>query len=367
VLPAWGSTKASAIALWWRGLTGRGAARSDAIHLRAAASWLMEAQRAGGGGYAHSYHIVRGWMPPYPETTGYIMPTLHRLAARLGDPALETSVAAAHRWLCSIQQSDGSFLDLDGRAQVFDTGQVLIGFNYLAEHVPELASRVPQRRAAAWLASVQEPDGSFVTHAYNRRPHAYYARVGAALLAAGRIMADDGLRQAGLRNLRWSVAQQQLNGFFRHLSFDDEPAYLHTMIYVLEGLLDGHAETGDAEFLGAAETFADALRVLSDKRDGILRSQYRPDLSVANPEKCMTGLAQWAAVAFRLARLTGNDGWRREGEKTLDFVKRQQVFCAVPELSGGIFGSAPIHGRYMRFAIPNWGLKFFIDAILARD
>jgi hypothetical protein len=32
-------------------------------------------------------------------------------------------------------------------------------------------------------------------------------------------------------------------------------------------------------------------------------------------------------------------------------------------IKGGLSGSAPIWGRYMRFRYPNWGIKFFLDAI----
>ncbi|MDE2165872.1 MAG: hypothetical protein KGJ66_05990 [Alphaproteobacteria bacterium] len=345
----------------------RGRFASDEARLRAAAMWLIAAQcAAGGGGYAHSFHLVHGWRPPYAETTGYIVPTLHHLGQMLGDKELLSSVTTAARWLIEVQEPDGSFRDLAGRAQVFDTGQVLIGLNYLAEHTPELGGDAALRRAAAWLVSVQEADGSFIAHAYNRRPHAYYARVGAALLVAARITGDVALRDAGLKNLRWTLTQQQPNGFFRHLSFADEPPFLHTMVYVLEGLLDGHAETGDATFLASALGFATRLREVSDTRDRVLRSQYREDFGVANHQKCVTGLAQWAGVAFRLARLQDDAGWQREGTKTLEFVAREQLSCTAKPLHGGLFGSVPPHGRYMRFAIPNWGVKFFIDALLQR-
>jgi len=350
----------------WRALRHRGPAGPYENHLHAAAAWLLAAQQAGGGdGYPHSFHLLYGWRPAYPETTGYIVPTLLNLHRRLGGAALRNSAAAALRWLETVQRSDGSFCDLQGRPQAFDTGQVLLGFNYAAEHAPELAKRGALERAARWLAASQEKDGSFIRFAYNAIPHSYYARVGVALAQAGRILGDDSLRQAGLRNLRWAVAQQQPNGFFRQLSFEaGMPPYLHTMIYVIEGLMDGAAETGEDSFRLSATAFATRLRELSEDRDYILRSQYREDYSVANGEKCLVGLAQWAAVCFRMARAELNKAWWREGDKTLGFLKSQQILCADRRLHGGLFGSAPPWGRYMRLAIPNWGAKFFIDAIL---
>jgi hypothetical protein len=357
--------------VWLACKAARGRKRTDAddVRLRAAAEWLLAAhQAAAGGGYAHSFDLRRGWLPAYPETTGYIAPTLLRLYRRNSDAALRDSAAAALHWLATVQRPDGAFCDLQGRKQVFDTGQILLGFNDAAEHAPELANHDALQRAAHWLVSVQEKDGSFVAFAYNGVPHAYYARVGAALVQAGRILGDDGLRQAGLRNLCWTVAQQQANGFFRHLSFEAvTPPYLHTMIYVIEGLMHGATEAGEDSFRVAAMAFAARLREISETRDHVLRSQYREDYSVANREKCLTGLAQWAGVCFRLARAAVDEGWRREGGKTLDFIKSQQILCADPRLQGGLFGSAPFWGRYMRLAIPNWGVKFLIDAMLEAE
>lgn len=350
--------------LWHVLRTGR-QVDADDIHLRDGAAWLFEAQRTtGGGGFAHSYHLLHGWQPAYPETTGYIIPTLHRLYRRNGNPALQTSIVAALSWLKSIQNSDGSFSDLQGLPQVFDTGQILIGLNYLAECAPGLADEEMLVRAARWLRSVQESDGSFVRHAYNDVAHSYYVRVGAALTAAGRLLADNEIRRAGQANVNWTLTQQQTNGFFRNLSFDRSPPFLHTMVYAIEGLLDGHLETGDASLLAAAIRFAVPLLAVSQNRDGILRSQYNDDFTVANGEKCLVGLAQWAGVCFRLARLAGEDNYRNEGIRTIAFLKARQLRTSDRNLHGGLWGSDPLWGRYMRAAIPNWGVKFFIDALL---
>jgi hypothetical protein len=348
-------------------LTYGGLVEADGIHMKAAMAWLLAAQdAAGGGGFAHSFHLLRGWQPPYPETTGYIIPTLHRPFRQSGDPALRASIAAAIAWLKSVQKEDGSFTDLHGRAQVFDTGQILIGLNYLAEQAPEFADEDMLARAARWLAQVQQADGSFVARAYNDTAHSYYARVGAALAAAGRILNEPGLRRAGEANLKWVLAQQRPNGFFQNLSFDRSPPFLHTMIYVIEGLLDGHAELGDAALLDAAVRFAEPLLAIS-RRDRLLRSQYRQDYTVANAEKCLTGLAQWACVCLRLAGHFRRSDYRAEGLKTIDYLKRRQIRRGDGRCNGGLWGSAPAWGRYMRLSIPNWGVKFFIDALLLWD
>jgi hypothetical protein len=349
-------------------LARAGQAGADDVHIGAAASWLIAAQQAaGGGGFAHSFHLLNGWQPPYPETTGYIIPTLHRLYRRNGDPALQASLVAAVAWLKSIQQQNGSFTDLHGRQQVFDTGQILIGLNYLAEHAPEFDQADMLARAAHWLASVQEANGDFIKDSGGQVGYSYCARVGAALTVAGRLLNEDRLRRAGEANLCWTLAQQEANGFFRHLSLDQSPPFLHTMIYAMEGLLDGYAEIRNPSLLAAAMRFAEPLLTIAQRRDRILRSQYHEDFAVANGEKCLVGLAQWAGLCLRLADLKGLDSYRDEALKTIDFLKRRQIRCGDYRLDGGLWGSDPFWGRYMRFSIPNWGVKFFMDALLLSD
>src|SRR5262245_29789264 len=56
-------------------------------HLAATLEWLCAAQDASGdGGVSALYDIRSGaWGPPYPETTGYIIPTFFDAASWSGD------------------------------------------------------------------------------------------------------------------------------------------------------------------------------------------------------------------------------------------------------------------------------------------
>ena len=106
--PPLGRDLLTALTRWavlWRALSARGAVRPDDDHMRDAVTWLLGAQRAAGGtGFAHSFHILRGWLPPYPETTGYILPSLRRVRERYAIAGLDDAIAAAARWLDAVQQ-----------------------------------------------------------------------------------------------------------------------------------------------------------------------------------------------------------------------------------------------------------------------
>src|SRR5205814_2296919 len=77
---------------------------SDEVHLRAAVEWLLHSQAVTGtGGFAAAYSFKDGWLPPYPETTGYIIPTLWDASAVLGEERLRAAALAAAEWELAIQ------------------------------------------------------------------------------------------------------------------------------------------------------------------------------------------------------------------------------------------------------------------------
>lgn len=352
---------------WLAALRGASAQMPDQHHLSLGVDWLLEAQRqAGNGGFAHSYSLVHGWLPAYQETTGYIIPSLLDAAGVLDRPDAYSAATQALDWLLSVQHQTGYFSDLAGQPQVFDTGQILIGLNRAVSLAGGQRYADAQYRAARWLVEVQEPDGSFVRHAYNARPHAYYSRVGAAMLHAGVANGWEGVAEAGRRNLAWTCAQLMDHGFFQHASFDGAPAYLHTMVYILEGLLDGYAVEAVPAWKSAALASARALLTALPSPDALPCSQYRTDWQPVNgSEFCLTGLAQWAAVCMRLAQM-GHQEFAKQAEVAVAQLKFWQFHTPAKALRGGLPGSKPLSGRYMRFAIPNWGVKFFMDALLLR-
>lgn len=331
-----------------------------------AAAWLLHAQKVNqDGGYAHSFHFLYGWERSYPETTGYIIPTLYDCADYFKNPLYKQSATEALNYILRVQQKDGSFVDLNGAKQVFDTGQILIGLNYVFEKLDKSEKNKNAMLAAArWLAEQQSADGSFEKHAYNSTSHAYYSRVGAAMMKSGELSGDEAIYAAGLKNINWTLSKQTQSGFFLESSFfgGEHPAYSHTIVYVLEGLLEAFVLTRSNKIQESILSSMDAIYNQLDV-SGLVYSEYDSRFKVTDHSVCSTGLAQWARMCFMAANLFGQEKFIASGVKAIDFLKTNQ-YKASTNLFGGIPGSVPFYGKYMKNSIPNWGMKFYIDAVL---
>jgi hypothetical protein len=336
-------------------------------HLRLCADWLLYSQSAlHSGGYAASYSLITGLRHAYIETTGYIVPTMFDLALTLNDQCCRESALQAGEWLLSVQQPDGSFTDIDDyKPQVFDTGQVLLGLNRLYRETRTKCYLAAGTRAGDWLFNAQDLDGSWTAMGYHRgRPCTYFTRVAAALLELAQLTGEEKYYGSAARNLRWAVSRQQPNGFFQNSELipGDDPV-LHTMVYVLEGFLMAHQITGEDEWLDVLLRGATPLKKIQLERDLVLRSQYNSNLNVTNPEKCVPGIAQWAAVCLHLHEITGETDWLEAAKLSIYYLKSKQL-RSKGILHGALPASVPIWGYYHPMMFPNWAVKFFADALL---
>ena len=65
----------------------------------------------GGRASSKGYRFLKGWMPPYPETSGYIIPTLLLLGREIAQTEECTKRARAiGECLLGIQQPNGGFI-----------------------------------------------------------------------------------------------------------------------------------------------------------------------------------------------------------------------------------------------------------------
>lgn len=341
-------------------------------HILLAANWLLKAQETGGDdGYSRGFYLYKsGWDKSYIETTGYIIPTMLEVYEKTKDERYYESAYKAGIWLLGVQKDNGAFTDIDNDIElVFDTGQVLYGLIALYENEKidkdsKEKFKIASYKACEWLCSVQDIDGSWTAYGFNKIPHSYYSRVASILYKAGCVFKNDEFKKCADKNISWVLSRQKENGFFDNLKFQaDEENVLHTMIYVLEGLFDYYTYTQRADILDSLLKNANILKEININKELLLSSQYNDKFESVNNERCITGLAQWANLSFKLYELTKDAEYLLCARKTLYYIKSKQ-FKEGNDLMGSLPGSVPFWGVYAPFSAVNWSVKFFIDALL---
>ena len=342
--------------------------------LSAIADHFCRAQDHGGDDGLGSYHLIHGWGASYPETTGYIIPTLIGMAHHLEMPELIDRAIRAGDWLLSIQRADGGWqggrVNENRPSIVFNTAQVIRGMIALHASTADRKYLDPAMRAADWIVSVQEANGAWQQHNFLQQARVYDTYVSAPLLHLHRVTGKDAYRSAALKNLEHVLTEQQPNGFFRNadntIRHNDRPI-THTIAYTLDGLLGSYTFTQDQRYLAAVRKAADRLLEIF-MRNGALHGRYDQDWNGSEHE-ITTGNAQLAIVWSRLKKITGDERYAEAAQK---MVSRTIAIQRTSENGpiggrGAITGSFPLWGRYEKFAYPNWAQKYFADAILAQE
>jgi len=352
-------------------------------HLVAAIEWLVRAQDATpdagiSRGYSlarHSHYGRRGWQPSYPETTGYIIPTLYAAARRLGRPELAVRAERAAQWEIEIQLPTGA---VRGGAMgerespaAFNTGQVLLGWLTAFDETGQGSFADAARRAACYLVATLDPDGHWRSdNSRFARADAtlYNTRTAWALAEAGARFDERRFTVAAARSLHAAADLQTENGWLpRCCLTDPEQPLLHTLAYAIRGLLEGGRVLGEPRLVHAAEGAARPLTA-KVRTDGWMPGRYRSDWSPAVRWSCLTGQAQMANNWMRLAEITGDATWLEPVPAVLRFLKRtQNRRSGVPGLRGGIKGARPVGGAYGAYEVLSWATKFFADALMRHE
>ena len=355
-----------------------GAARqpvqSDERHLRAALGWLCHAQdvRDGArdaGGVAAGWSFEDGWLPSYPETTGYIIETFLAAADLLGDASYVARAQRMIDWELSLQTADGAFPGHFGEPGshpvIFNQGQIMHGLVAGWVRLQRQDCFDAARRAGHWLVAQQDEDGCYRRFEHNDVPHVYNTRSLWALAAAGVMTGEESFIAAARRNLDWALTQQTTSGWFRTNAFvPTRDPFTHTIAYAIRGFLEVGDLLGEQRYVDAA--LRAAWGILAQQRsDGWLAGTYADGWRPTARYACVTGVAQMALCWQRLHHLTGEPKLAAAARRAIDWVKRtQRLDDPDPTVSGGIPGSSPVWGAYSRFEFPNWAAKFFADALL---
>lgn len=359
----------------WRDLPGGSPYPDRREPLGKAVSWLLHAQEMMTDGGFGSYHLVEGWSSSYPETTGYIIPTLLEYFRRTGEKTVEEAALKAAGFLVGIQRPFGGWQG--GRVNenkpevVFNTAQVIRGLLGVHGHTRDKTFLSSALKGCDWLCSVQSPEGYWKKNALMEQPRVYDTYVDVPLLMAWRLTGIDAYRVCAERNIRWVIGMKSKpNGWFEDcdntMKRNDRPI-LHTIAYTLDGLLDASEFLDDTACFHAALPGAGILRE-QFLADGILKGRYDEKWTGSEHFIC-TGGAQMALVWMKIFRLNNDQGFLEAADRMIALlINIQSRMAREPKNTAGAMpGSFPLWGRYEPFGYPNWATKYFCDALMMRD
>lgn len=344
--------------------------------IRLGASWLCRAQdkSASADGGVANFSLLTGWANSYPETTGYIVPTMLEYARISGDENYRKRAKKMLDWLVSIQYPDGGFQcgfvgSKPAVPVTFNTGQILIG---LAHGVREFGDvyRPAMRLAADWLLKTQDKDGAWrqnsspLTSAGDK---SYETHVAWGLLEAERVDPGRGYGEAAIANNLWAITQQNPNGWFRNCCVTNPDMPLtHTIGYVFRGMMEAYYFRPDPIILAACEKIANGC-VGATGPDGFLAGRLNENWQAVVKSACLTGTVQIAHALIMLYRVNKKTVYRDTAYQLNSYVRKTMHQNGNPDTVGAIKGSFPVNGDYMPYIFPNWACKFFIDSHIAEN
>ena len=353
--------------------------------LALAIEWICRAQDAfADGGVARSYSLAyngffkrSGWIPSYPETTGYIIPTMFDYAHRTGRQDVFARAVRMADWESDVQMPNGAVqggtIDEPPTPAVFNTGQVVFGWVRAHQETGDERYLAAARRAGDFLLEVQDADGawrkSLTRYASGAMPsYTYNTRTAWAMLLLANATGNRAYRDAAVANVEFALRLQQPNGWLRDNCLNDSTRpLLHTIAYSLRGILEIGIALNEPRYISAVRTAADAL-LARLRPDGSMAGRFDQSWSPAASWSCLTGNAQMGTVWGRLYDVGGESKYASGVFTVNAFLQRVQWRgTGHPGLDGGISGAFPIHGHYGRFEVLNWAVKFFADSLMIED
>ena len=337
-----------------------------------AVNWLIHSQKTMKDHGFGSYHIINKWSSSYPETSGYIIPTLIEFGQNTNNPTIINKAISSANWLLKIQKESGGWQG--GRVEennpeiVFNTAQIirgLIAVYKLNKDKKYLDSAV---RAADWLCSAQSEEGYWKENALMNSERVYDSYVDVPLILVYLLTSEKKYLDTASKNLDWIIdKKQKANGWFEDcdntIKNNDRPI-LHTISYTIDGLLDSGIILYNDKYIKAAEKPA---KVLLEKfqKQGFLNGRYNNKWQ-GSEYMILTGCAQISIVWMKLYKLGKGNEYLEAAKKMnsilLTIQKRSRKESA--DTKGALSGSFPIWGRYEPFAFPNWATKYFIDSLI---
>ncbi len=322
----------------------------------------------GGRGSAHHYSPLWGWAKPYPEATGYLIPTLLNWERLGGDGMLVAMARRWAHWLLEIQQPCGTWPGgyLGGRApSVFNTAVILDGLTVMLQRVPDdIALRDGAERGLSRLVAMLDADGAWRQGLYVAGfVPAYHAYAVAAAVRAAEHLSRPEMSLSLSRAHAYCASYLSEEGMLSCAGFKPGRwAFTHTLAYALQGLWDAARCFSDTPTQQRVLKACKSLQRLWEQKRRIA-GRYSEDWRGDYSFTCPVGNAQLSVLFRTIGRQTADEELETWADWALAEALKHQHRSKNPNIGGALPGSAPFWGPYMRGRYPNWAAKFLLDAL----
>lgn len=345
------------------------------LHLDACMEWMkcgFEDSNKRGIPIAYIPKLFRKWSEPYVETTGYCIETFLDYSSFTGRSEFERMAVEMADWLVSVQLDSGGMprnkghFQIVGSPVVFDSAQDIFGLLKAYDRTGKTVYLESAIGVGRWISGRQEINGSWIDREIMNSARSYYSRVGLALHELFKATDIREFEEAAIQNYDWTLNRIDPDGWPREASFEDgRPTYLHTIMYVLESLLRGSDLLGGQTGVDIVRRDVDLLLRQPEGARAPLAGAYGSGWLGDYSFRCLTGEAQLSNICAMLFGLTQDRCYLEAMLQVNSGLKKiHRVSTGRYGVRGGLQGSYPFWGKYMPFEFPNWGVKFFADALM---
>jgi uncharacterized protein YyaL (SSP411 family) len=340
-------------------------------------TWIKASFDATKDGGSSAYYIFGGgWKASYPETTGYLIPTMYEYAAYSGNKEWAVLAKKAADWLLKIQDAQGGWqgLQVDEKCdlRVFNSGMILDGLvaAYQRENDPKYLEAAA--RGMKWIAGKVGPDGFF------KENNVVGGGAFDTLVCACMLMVIQYLPQEE-QNIYIPIVRKALdahltlqteNAWFRKCNFrDDNLALLHHLGYTVDGLLISAEILDDKNYYAAAKRTLNKLLSkfeVSLELPAFTASDWTTHKDLGSKASlCLTGYSQISIAFQKVARIENDLRFLNAALKINDLVASIGNYPSMESgISYGLPGSYPINGSYQPYQFVNWAAKYHAEAML---
>jgi len=309
---------------------------NDNIHLIKTMGWLNRSFIYGKGGCSSHYSLISGnWLEPYPETTGYIIPTFFDYYYFSSNRLYYNNAVKMTNWLCDVQLEDGGCIGgrynkkQKSKSIIFNTGQNLLGFIRAYKETWNKKYLNSAKKAGDFLIRNVDERDIWNKNLHNNLKHTYNSRTSWALLILYNLTKKNDYKKIALINLDWTIKQQKDNGWFKNANFKDyEFPNTHSLAYTIRGLLESYILTKNTKYLHSSKLTADKFlslfetkKFLSTFWDDNWKSHGKFIKASKGNFMCLTGNIQLSIVWMKLYQITKDLRYINSAFKMVDFIK----------------------------------------------